>query len=374
MKKCPQCGTILEETKKKCYMCGAELQKKSFVDFGDAFDEQVGATITSSQDNVFNNVTSVVGGAQNNIGGDANQVTFSNAMSSAQELQDQVGSDVPQQYDNRTAIEKIFSTDARYQNYDDFNMNNAMNQNNQEFFTAPTESAPIMPPPPPPEPHVNKNFINEEVINKKIKEKPAINWGDNLKGGLFGKKDDEEDGEKKGFKFNLNTLFNIGSVVFFIVAVVFLYIKFIDSKEVETKQKIAGLTYEISEEFDFKGDSGPSRYYTYGPACALRINYGATVDASGFLDNYFESVKASNKDAITRNSEIKVNGNVWTEISVLDLRENAAVANGYAEVLKYKYVAIVHKGNFYDIVFANDNDNTQCAQMFEKFMRSLELE
>ena len=58
MKKCPQCGTILEETKKKCYMCGAELQKKSFVDFGDAFDEQVGATITSSQDNVFNNVKS----------------------------------------------------------------------------------------------------------------------------------------------------------------------------------------------------------------------------------------------------------------------------------------------------------------------------
>ena len=229
MKKCPQCGTILEETKKKCYMCGAELQKKSFVDFGDAFDEQVGATITSSQDNVFNNVTSVVGGAQNNIGGDANQVTFSNAMSSAQELQDQVGADVPQQYDNRTAIEKIFSTDARYQNYDDFNMNNAMNQNNQEFFTAPMESAPLMPPPPP-EPHVNKNFINEEVINKKIKEKPAINWGDNLKGGLFGKKDDDEDGEKKGFKFNLNTLFNIGSVVFFVVAVVLLYIKFIDSK------------------------------------------------------------------------------------------------------------------------------------------------
>lgn len=375
MKKCPQCGTILEETKKKCYMCGAELQKKSFVDFGDAFDEQIGATISSGQDNVFNNVTSVVSGVDNNVGGATGQVTFSNSMSSAQELQDGVGSNVPvpNQFDNRTAIEKIFSTDARYKNNDEFNMNNAMNQNNQEFFTAPMDSGPVMPPPPPPEPHVNKNFINEEVINKKIKEKPAINWGDNLKGGLFGKKEEEE-GEKKGFKFNLNTVFNIGSVLFFIVAVVFLYVKFIDSKEVDTKQKISGLNYEISEEFDFKGDSGPSRYYTYGPSCALRINYGATVDASGFLDNYFLSVKEANKDAITRTSEIKVNGNVWSEVTVLDLKENAAVANGYAEVVKYKYVAIVHKGNFYDIVFANDDENTQCLVMFEKFMKSLELD
>lgn len=374
MKKCPQCGTILEETKKKCYMCGAELQKKSFVDFGDAFDEQVGATITSGQDNVFNNVTSVVSGVDNNVGGNAGQVTFSNAMSSAQELQDSVGDNAPHQYDNRTAIEKIFSTDARYKNNDEFNMNNAMNQNNQEFFTAPMESETLTPPPPPPEPHVNKNFINEEVINKKVKEKPAINWGDNLKGGLFGKKDNDEDGEKKGFKFNLNTIFNIGSVLFFVVAVVFLYIKFVDSKDVEEKQKIAGLNYQISEEFDFKGDSGPSRYYTYGPACALRINYGATVDASGFLDNYFLSVKEANKDAITRTNEIKVNGNTWSEVTVLDLKENAAVANGYAEVIKYKYVAIVHKGNFYDIVFANDDENTQCLAMFEKFMKSLELD
>ena len=56
MKKCPQCGTILEETKKKCYMCGAELQKTLFGDFGDTFDEQIGATVTNGQDNVFNNV------------------------------------------------------------------------------------------------------------------------------------------------------------------------------------------------------------------------------------------------------------------------------------------------------------------------------
>ena len=49
MKKCPQCGTILEETKKKCYMCGAELQKTLFGDFGDTFDEQIGATVTNGQ-------------------------------------------------------------------------------------------------------------------------------------------------------------------------------------------------------------------------------------------------------------------------------------------------------------------------------------
>ena len=27
MKKCPKCGTILDDSKKTCYMCGTVLQK-----------------------------------------------------------------------------------------------------------------------------------------------------------------------------------------------------------------------------------------------------------------------------------------------------------------------------------------------------------
>ena len=357
MKKCPQCGTILEETKKKCYMCGAELQKTSYGSFGDTFDDQIGANVSEGQDNVFNSIKSLISGASSSTG---NDVTYSNSVNSAPQINTEFQNNVPG-YDNRTAIEKIFTTDSRFRNNDDdFN---AKPSDGNDFYQPPANN--VLLTNTPPGPHNKKNFINEEAINKKIKEKPAVNWGDNLDGDKV---------EKKPAKFGLNVIFNIGSVVFFIVAVVFLYFKFLAPKDVEEKQKFAGLSYEISKDFTYKGESGPSRYYTYGAACALKINYGPTVDTSGFIDNYFEKVKNSNPESTTKVSDIKVNGNVWTEISVLDFEQNAAAANGYAEVLKYKYVAIVHKGNYFDIVFANDNDDSKCASMFDKFMESLELE
>ena len=54
MKKCPKCGTILDDSKKKCYMCGTELAKTS-ANFAESFNIKVGAQTTKGQDNVFNN-------------------------------------------------------------------------------------------------------------------------------------------------------------------------------------------------------------------------------------------------------------------------------------------------------------------------------
>ena len=53
MKKCPKCGTILDDSKKTCYMCGTNLNQASFSHFGDTFDSQLGATTSENQDNVF---------------------------------------------------------------------------------------------------------------------------------------------------------------------------------------------------------------------------------------------------------------------------------------------------------------------------------
>ena len=53
MKKCPKCGTILDDSKKTCYMCGTSLNQANFSRFGDMFDSQIGATISETQDNVF---------------------------------------------------------------------------------------------------------------------------------------------------------------------------------------------------------------------------------------------------------------------------------------------------------------------------------
>ena len=54
MKKCPKCGTILDDSKKKCYMCGTELTK-SVGSFAENFDLKIGAQTSKGQDNVFNN-------------------------------------------------------------------------------------------------------------------------------------------------------------------------------------------------------------------------------------------------------------------------------------------------------------------------------
>lgn len=356
MKKCPQCGTILEETKKKCYMCGAELQKTLFGDFGDTFDEQIGATVTNGQNNAFNNVGNVMAGANGTISSDNSQVTFSNSMNSVEEVQENIASNLPAKYDNRTAIEKIFSTDARYKQ-DALEFNGSGNDdfsNNPQCFT----SAPMVPLPPTPPP----------VIDNNKNEKPSINWGNNLKNSYT---DSEEPKAKK--KFNFATLFNVVSVIIFFVTLIFLYFKFLAPQEESSLQEFGGLSYEVSPDFILESEAGRARYYTYGSSCALKISYGATAEPQGFLDSYFEQVKMVNSNSKTSLTEMTINGNSWTEIRVFDFEQNAAAQNGFAEVLKYKYVAIVHKGNFYDIVFANDKDDNRCAAMFDKFQQSLVL-
>ncbi len=356
MKKCPQCGTILEETKKKCYMCGAELQKTLFGDFGDTFDEQIGATVTNGQNNAFNNVGNVMAGANGAISNGSSQVTFSNSVNSAEEIQENIAPNLPAKYDNRTAIEKIFSTDARYKQ-DALQFNGSGNDdfsNNPQCFT----SEPMVPLPPTAPP----------VLDDKKNEKPSINWGNNLKNSYV---DNEEPRSKK--KFSFATLFNVLSVIIFFVTVIFLYFKFLAPKDEPTLQEFGGLSYEISPDFILESEAGRAIYYTYGSACALRISYGVTAEPQGFLDSYFEQVKMANSNSKTSLTEMSINGNSWTEIRVFDFEQNAAAQNGFAEVLKYKYVAIVHKGNFYDIVFANDKDDNKCAAMFDKFQQSLVL-
>ena len=358
MKKCPQCGTILEESKKKCYMCGAELQKKPFAfDFGDTFDEQIGATVTNGQNNVLNDVTNVMDGAEGTISNNSSQVTFSNSMNTIDDIQESVVN-TSSKYDNRTAIEKIFSTDIRYkQDAIEFNNNQDDFSNNSQHFN----SIPVVHTP-------DNNHEDKKVDNDKKKDKSAINWGSNLK------KPSSVDEDSEHSKFSFATIFNITSIILFLVCLIFLYFKFVAKDNAESVEEFGGLTYEISSDFMLESEAGRARYYTYGSNCALKISYGPTVETQGFLDNYFEQVKAANKNSQTSVTEMTINGNSWTEIRVFDFNQNAAAQNGYSEILKYKYVAIVHKGNFYDIVFANDNDDNRCVAMFDKFQKTLRLE
>ena len=73
MKKCPKCGTILDDSKKKCYMCGANLtQSQSVKDFSSNFDRDVGAATTRVSDNVFNNGRDINVNAKDIVDGEIN--------------------------------------------------------------------------------------------------------------------------------------------------------------------------------------------------------------------------------------------------------------------------------------------------------------
>jgi len=73
MKKCPKCGTILDDSKKKCYMCGADLTAKTSVsDFSSNFDNNVGSNTTSFSDNVFNNGKDIKVNSEEMVSDDSN--------------------------------------------------------------------------------------------------------------------------------------------------------------------------------------------------------------------------------------------------------------------------------------------------------------
>ena len=128
MKKCPKCGTILDDSKKKCYMCGADLQK-SPVDFSASFDSQIGATVTKSQDNVFNNVDNISVKVSEVINNSNKTATFSQDASSSSFFKNEVDNLNSMKYDERTAIEKIFSNDTRFKSKDEINAQDAMKKN-----------------------------------------------------------------------------------------------------------------------------------------------------------------------------------------------------------------------------------------------------
>ena len=371
MKKCPQCGTILEATKKKCYMCGAELQKSAIMDFGDAFDEQVGATVTTGQNNALTSVTNVMDGANGSVSGNNDNVTFSNAMSTAQEVEEKITLDMPPKYDNRTAIEKIFSTDERYKNIDEFELEKNLS-NNDDFnpFSKHDEhqsigAAPVTPPPPPPPAPLFE-------LKKDEKKKEDINWGNNLQTSVT---ENNVGAEAKALpKMSFNKVMNIISVAFFVVVVIVLIVVLINKNQKNQTVSFGGLEYQISKDFVLKTEENSSRYYMYGSECALKISYGATIETDTYIDNYFDRVKNSFPDSTTKRSEIQINGNRWTDVSVFDFEKNPAATNGYSEVLRYQYVAIIHRGNFYDIVFANDINDGRCKSMFDQFMNSVKLD
>lgn len=361
MKRCPKCGTILDDSKKSCYMCGTVLKNNNSLNFGDSFDKQIGATITNNQGNVFGNNKS--GNMANPIGNMNNNTFYSQNGNATNYYQNHLNSSRPPQFDNRTALEKSFSADNRFQNN-----NMPQNQNSANFSVSWSSKNPTN----------NKNNSRKvnntkKLIQKspKIKEnKPIpsnnnINWGNNL-----------VEKEPKGkFHLSLSFVFNTVCFILFLGAMVLVYFKYI-RKDENKNAELGGLVYTIDKNFNLKTDDNFSRYYTSGDDCAVRISYGNTNDVDTFIDEYYNQVKEeySEEDGfMTKMEELKINGNVWYEIEVIDFQDNPAASSGFSATAKYRFISMIYEGTFYDIRYVNLKNDSTCSAMYDSFITTLAL-
>ena len=478
MKKCPKCGTILDDSKIKCYVCGTDLQRQTLTNFGNSFNENIGATISNNQGNVLSNNAAINAIDINQVNGSFSAGSnFSNSLYNSQ-----LNNLNSMPYDDRTALEKMFSSDERFKSKAEINAQTAMrnnqrrnnlaaafdssfssnqqinqqqnnmlngmnnqlsntqqmnmmqanqqmmnqqqpmqqmpygnqnqmnpynNQNQQQMFAqrmvqnsknvqkgtqgssfidkiknkingitvkknnnmsqAPKPSsinqASINP---------NQGMQGQQQVNAVSldkgqadkKEKPAINWGNDL----------VKDQDKSSFKGpKMNMIFNIVALIISIVGVLFVYFKFIRNDESGKIVSFNGLKYSISNTFILKEDKSDYRMYAHGEYCTIGISYGSTNAVSTYIDDLYENTK-KNFDAENfkvSKSTAKYNDNVWTEIDVISLANNAASANGYTAQTKIQYVAIIYEGNYYKIGYQNTNNDTICSAAYSTFLKTL---
>ncbi len=380
MKKCPKCGTILDDSKKKCYMCGADLLRSSITNFGDSFNEQIGATVTTSQDNVFNNVENITAKVDDVVSNNDN-ATFSQQSSSVDFFKNEMSGLNSLQYDDRTPLEKIFTNDSKYREKDEIDAESAMKNNNQSPIIQNNPSPPTGPFVPPADNNVPVTDINNQnatvnlvdTLTKKKKEKkvnPQINWGNNLtkanEGGFW-------DFKNKKSGISMSFIVNTACFILFVVGIVFVYFNFIKSKD-NGNSSFGGLNYKLDEKFELKSDNANSRYYINGDNCTIRINYGAASGGDGFIESYYEGIKSTyeNQPGYTTVTEkMQINGNVWSELNVVEIKGDSNNSSGYTTATKFRHTSIVYNANFYDIVYTNLDNDSECTAMYKKFTSSL---
>ena len=489
MKKCPKCGTILDDSKVKCYVCGTDLQRQTLTN-GNSFNESIGATVSNNQGNVLSNNRAFQETNMNQINGSfSSGSSFSNSL-----YNNQLNNLNSMAYDDRTALEKMFSSDDRFKSKSEINAENAMRNNmkrnsfvdafnnsmNTDAFKKNTN---------PPmnnqmrmpnnnvgnqmnvpnninnvgmnnqmigqnnmnqqmnnqmqpqlftqqmmknknmqqqqksgglkdkilgkfkdlksKKNVNKqpnntqinpqmnngngmpnnnignlmnpqnNSINNQINiqpvqnnqNNQKNEKPPINWGNNLVN------DNNKEDFKKGFSFNVNPslIFNIVALVISIAGVLFVYMKFIKHDDNGRIESLNGLRYSIADNFKLKDEKNNYRFYAYGDRCSISITSGSTNAVATFIDDMYEEIKKNydGQNYKVSKNEAKYNDNVWTEMNVVYIADNAASASGYNAQTKIQFVAIINEGKYFRISYENIDSDNICTAGYEGFLKTL---
>ncbi len=420
MKKCPKCGTILDDSKVKCYICGTDLQRQNLTSFGNNFNESIGATVSNNQGNVFSQNNNI----QNGMNQGSTNTIVSNSNYSNSLYNNQLNNLNSMAFDDRTALEKMFSSDDRFKSKNEINAEKAIkeNQKRNNFVNAfnnsvsnsqqqgvprrrpvpnganPSVNGPVslngrppvnMPPQAPAQPlkKGKKGLFKKKkkeitpVVSQPVPQavgngqqgpnapagKPPINWGNNLTNN------DPSGNTAKKEKVNLSLIFNILALVISITGVLLVYFKVVRPDSETKVSHLGGLKYTISNNFILKDEKSNSKIYNYGELCSIGIFYGPTNAVDSYLDDLYTSIKEEHaKDNIKVNKQTaKYNNNVWTEINLVDIAANEVNPTGYSALTRIQYIAILYEGNFYKIVYQNTQDNAICSASYSSFKESL---
>jgi hypothetical protein len=394
MKKCPKCGTILDDSKKTCYMCGTVLQKSNITNFGESFNEQIGATISSSQDNAFNDTKNPFGSNIDNVGAvnaANNEIRDIKNSNSDSMYSNQINSLNSLEYDsNKSAIEKLFEDDSRFKknNTNTFDFDEMINSSNNANSNNTNYNMPIN--------TYNDNDSYDEMLKESTgdysnndnkqnnnqmygsnnntnygkvkKDKKSINWGSNLTGSK------KSSSNLVIGKISPSLIFNTICFIVFIGLMCFVYFKYIRSDNTYKVSDFGGLYYSIDKSFKLETDDPSRKIYSRGDSCSININYGTTTDVEGYVSEYFDELTKQYKDKEmhTAVQEVTIGTNKWQELTVVDFKENPTSSNGeYSTLEKYKYISIVYKGNYYTVIYANLSLDNDCSMYYNKFRETL---
>ena len=162
MKKCPKCGTILDDSKKQCYMCGTNLDLVK-VDLTE--NKQIGAVVSGGQDNVFNNGEDIKFKGKDVVKKNNDSAYFSHDSHSKGFFNEDLNSLNSQETDHRSKLQK--SLDSIFGNKKFSDGNDASSKKKKET----TKNVPV-------EqeqkrgPQARNKRVNEEISNQPNSQPP----------------------------------------------------------------------------------------------------------------------------------------------------------------------------------------------------------
>ena len=347
MKKCPKCGTILDDSKTKCYMCGENLGIGGSSSFLDNVNNDIGATISNNQDNIFNNGEDIEVLNLEDVAEPDNTQTF---VSHSSSTRDYYSSEINQ-------LNMGNNSGGVVDNYNPFAMDNQPQP--EPIPELPANNLP-------PVDSLQQVQPLPEKKTKKTKEKKV-----------------KQSKDKKPIPKAM--IFNTACFIIFMALIVFAYYKFIRQPDNEDVH-LRNLTYSIDPRFEaIKSDQEPTtNYYKYeenGSDCIVRVEYGFSSNTDSPEKKYLDSVeeelsKSKNEYTTIEKSEMRIKDNRWSTLVVLKMpstQEQEEQPDKLNAKMLYKYSANFYNGSLYTIQYYNPSVNETCETMYKSFEQTLRL-